>query len=122
VDRAAHQQIIDDRINDLVDTLLPNGAGTLTSHRLQYALSTVAQVAFSQGESYALLSLLTVEDVAARLGVTPQRVRAIAKARHHLGIGWQVPGSRTWLFRPQEVELLRPGRPGRPKAERGGQE
>jgi hypothetical protein len=115
MERSAHQQVIDERISGAVEALLPLGSGTATAHRLETVLRQVAQVAFREGESHALLSLLTVEDVAAQLGVTPQRVRAIARARQHLGIGWQVPGSKTWLFRPHEVELLRPGSPGRPR-------
>ncbi|HHW13514.1 MAG TPA: hypothetical protein GXX28_01100 [Firmicutes bacterium] len=115
MDRTAHQQVINDRISGAVEALLPHGTGTVTAHRLEKVLRDVAEVAFREGESYALLSLLTVDDVARELGVTPARVRALAKARHdRFGIGWQVPGSRTWLFRPEEIELLRPGRPGRP--------
>jgi hypothetical protein len=55
--------------------------------------------------------LLTAADVAAILGVSDRRVRALAKRRN---IGWQVPNTRIWLFRPYEVELLKPGKPGRP--------
>jgi hypothetical protein len=92
MDKLAHQQIIDDRITAMVETLLPNGAGTMTSTRLETALRKVATVAFGEGERYALQSLLTTQDVAAQLGVTERRVRAIAQERHaRLGIGWQVP-------------------------------
>lgn len=60
--------------------------------------------------------LLTTREVAKLLGISVRRVQALARERHaRLGIGWQVPGTRTWLFRPEEVELLRPGPPGRPK-------
>jgi hypothetical protein len=55
--------------------------------------------------------LLTASEVAALLGVSDRRVRALATRRN---VGWQVPNTRIWLFRPDEVELLRPGKPGRP--------
>lgn len=59
-----------------------------------------------------LLSLQTAADVALIYGVTAQRIRMIARARK---IGWQVPGTRTWLFRPQDIPALQPGKPGRPR-------
>lgn len=59
---------------------------------------------------------LTIAQVAERLGLSEQRVRALAADRHkRLGIGWKVPGRGNWLFRPHEIELLRPGPAGRPK-------
>jgi hypothetical protein len=109
------RSLYEQRINNLVESLLPNGAGTMTETRLRTALSQVAQVAFSAGESYALLSLLTVDDVAEKLGVSVRRVRAIAKIKHEqFGIGFQVPNTAQWLFRPSEIESLRPGVVGRP--------
>jgi hypothetical protein len=88
----------------------------MSETRLRTALSQVAQVAFSAGESYALLSLMTVDEVAAQLGVSVRRVRAIAKIKHEqFGIGYQVPNTSQWLFRPSEVESLRPGKSGRPR-------
>lgn len=84
--------------------------------RLRTALSQVAQVAFSAGESYALTSLMTVDEVAEQLGVSVRRVRAIAKIKHEqFGIGYQVPHTSQWLFRPSEIESLRPGKSGRPR-------
>jgi hypothetical protein len=112
--------VINDRITAMIDALFPDGEGRVGRARVETALKSVAQVAFREGESGVLLSLLTVEDVAAQLGVNVQRVRAIAKVKHErFGIGWKVPGSRgTWLFLPREVELLRPGAPGRPRSAR----
>jgi hypothetical protein len=109
------RSLYEQRINNLVESLLPNGAGTLTETRLRTALSQIAQVAFSAGESYALLSLLTIDEVAEQFGVSVRRVRAIAKIKHEkFGIGYQVPGTNQWLFRPSEIESLRPGVVGRP--------
>ena len=68
-----------------------------------FVLDEITRLAFDRDQ------LLTVEDVAEMFGITPRRVRAIARNRHaRFGIGWQVPGTNNWLFRPGEVELLRP--------------
>lgn len=55
------------------------------------------------------LNYLTTEDMASRLGVSVRRVRALAASRQ---VGWQASRG-TWIFRPEDVELLRPGKPGR---------
>ncbi len=116
MDEQSARSLYEQRINNLVESLLPNGAGTMTETRLRTALSQVAQVAFSAGESYALLSLLTVDDVAEQLDVSVRRVRAIAKIKHEqFGIGYKVPKTNQWLFRPSEIESLRPGAVGRPR-------
>ena len=111
-----HYQIVENDIKKYVSSLLPHGAGAITDHRLRHALEQVAQRAFQQGESYALSSLLTVGDVAEILNVSPRRVRAIAKNRHErFGVGWQVPGTNQWLFKPEEIGQLRPDEKYQPK-------
>ncbi|MDP2859303.1 MAG: helix-turn-helix domain-containing protein, partial [Bacillota bacterium] len=75
------------------------------------------------------MDLLTVEDVARILRVCPRRVRALVKQRNRqrtrealarkevaVWIGKQLGRSGMWVFRPEEVELLRPGAWGRPKS------
>ena len=113
--RSLYQQEIKNQIN----ALLPNGAGPVSDHRLQRAMEIVAKAAFGAGESYALLSLMTADDVAIQFGVSVRRIRAIAKVKHdRFGVGYQVPGTAQWLFRPSEIESLRPGQPGRPRREK----
>ena len=70
-------------------------------------------------EHNVLMSLLTSDDVAELFGVTARRIRARAKWLNERGhpVGWQVPGTSQWLFRPAELEMLRPGLPGRPREE-----
>jgi hypothetical protein len=53
--------------------------------------------------------LLTAADVAAALGLTPSRVRALARSR---GVGRRV--GRDWLFGASDLERLRERTPGRP--------
>ena len=100
---------VEQDIENYINSLLPHGVGMLSDNRLGHVLNQVAQKAFRQGENYALMSLLTVDDVAEMLEISPRRVRAIAKNRHErFGIGWQVPGTNQWLFRPEEIEQLQP--------------
>ncbi|HEX3303416.1 MAG TPA: type II toxin-antitoxin system HicB family antitoxin [Thermomicrobiales bacterium] len=54
-------------------------------------------------------SYLLARDIASQLGVTERRVSAIAQRR---GIGTMV--GRLRLFRPDDIEALRPGPVGRP--------
>lgn len=53
--------------------------------------------------------LLTTADVADRLGLTPSRVRALARSR---GVGRRV--GRDWLFDASDLERLRERKAGRP--------
>jgi len=102
-------QIVESKIGMAMTAMFPHGAGTTSHARVGHWLDTVAQVAFREGEAGALMSLLTVEDVAEQFGISTRRVRAIARNRHgRFGIGWQVPGTNQWLFRPCEIESLRP--------------
>jgi hypothetical protein len=116
MDENSARTIYEQEINNQVKSLLPNGAGSMTETRFRHALDIVAHRAFTSGENYALMSLMTSDDVALQLGVSVRRIRAIAKIKHErFGIGYQVPGTSQWLFRPSEIESLRPGPVGRPK-------
>lgn len=115
MDRETAYSTVTREIDQALASMFPHGSGTTTQHRVQHHLEHVAQVAFTTGANYALTSLLTVEDVADQLHITPRRVRAIARVQHQrAAIGWQVPGTNQWLFRPEEIEHLRPGPVGRP--------
>jgi hypothetical protein len=116
MDEQSARSLYEQKIDQMIATFLPNGAGTINETRFRHALEQVALTAFSAGESYALLSLMTVEDMAHELGVSPRRVRAIAKVRHErFAVGYQVSGTSQWLFRPAEIESLRPWADGRPR-------
>lgn len=104
-----YNQIVQQRIDSLVEGLLPYGAGNITETRMRTALDQVAQIAYREGDNQALLSLMTTEDMAAKLNVTPRRVRALAARRR---VGWQV-SRHTWIFKTSDIESLRPGPPGR---------
>ena len=109
---------MDHRVNRAIDTLMGGTeARTMTRMRLETVLQALAHEVAHDAEIGVLMSLLTAEDAADRLNITARRVRAIARNRNVRGIpiGWQVPGTSQWLFRPDEVELLRPGKSGRPR-------
>lgn len=76
-----------------------------------HVLSTLAQQIAAACGDMELLSLMTTAEVAAELGISERRVRALAAARR---VGWKV-GRGAWVFRPEDVERLRPGPPGRPR-------
>lgn len=109
MDKTAHWRVIEQDISRAMDAMFPYGAGNTTHHQVRHHLNRISQVAFREGQSYALLSLMTADEVAERFGITPRRVRAIARNRHdRFGIGWQVPGTNQWLFKPEEIEHLQP--------------
>ena len=115
MDEKSARSIYEQKINQYIQSLLPNGAGNMTETKLRHVMDNVAQVAFSVGQDFALSSLLTVNDVAELFNVDVSRVRAIAKIKHgQFGIGFQIPNTDQWLFRPSEIESLRPGAVGRP--------
>ena len=110
-----HQKIVSDEIDKALDALFPYGDGSASRIRVEYELRKIGKVAFHEGAASALLSLQTVEDAATTLGVSPRRVRTLAAVAHdRWSIGRQIARG-VWLFTPDEVEQLRPGKPGRPK-------
>lgn len=119
MDETSHRQIVERQIEQALEHLFPQGAGPryqLTEHLLQQ----VADVAWREGQSYILLNLKTIQDVAETYGISERRARALAAERHaRFGIGYQVPGTRAWLFQPEEIASLAPGpqgwRKGRPR-------
>lgn len=118
MDENSAENMISDEIQKMIAAFLPNGAGTMTEIRLKTALEKVGQVAFTTGKLYALTNLKTSEDLAVEFGVSLRRVQALAQERHQrFGVGMQIKGKNPWLFSADEIENMRPGKTGRPKAE-----
>jgi len=126
MDENSARSIYESEIENQVNVLLPNGAGPVTDHRLRHTLDIVAKTAFRAGESYALLSLIDIEQTLfavnqrlaadGRKPISKRRLQAIAREKHdRFGIGYNVTGTRAWLFRPSEIESLIPGATGRPR-------
>ena len=57
--------------------------------------------------------IYSADEVAAELGITPQRVRALAQSR---GVGTKV-GGYMWAFTASDVDAMRERKPGRPAKE-----
>lgn len=113
-------QLVEQEIERAMDALFPHGAGRAASDTLvRHMLERVARKAYQNGESAALLTLLTLDDALEQVNawlheqrqrpISRRRLAAIAQNRHQrFGVGWQVPGTGQWLFRPDEVKALRP--------------
>jgi hypothetical protein len=98
---------MNDLIDSLIHSMLPNGAGPLSAQRLRTALDQVAHGAYQQGRSDALLSLRTAQDAADAWRVSPQRARAYIANRHErYGMGLRV--GREWLLTQEEIDAYPP--------------
>ncbi|MFA5836190.1 MAG: helix-turn-helix domain-containing protein [Bellilinea sp.] len=114
MDENSARSLYEQKIQVMIDSLLPYGAGSITDHRLRLALNQIAKTAFSAGKSYALLNLLTAEQAAEEIGISPRRMRALIKTRHdRFGAGMQF--GKSWLIHRDELDALRPGPQGWPK-------
>lgn len=127
MDEKSARSIYESEIENQVNSLLPYGTGPITDRRLRHAMEIVAKRAFQQGESYALLSLMDIEQALflvnqrlvadGRKPISKRRLQAIAREKHdRFGVGYQVTGTRAWLFRPMEIESLMPGEVGHPRS------
>lgn len=102
--------------NVYYDELMIDGRTVITEQRLRRALENISQESFEIGREYALTNLMTTDQMAASVGVTVRRMQAIVKNRHdRFGVGFQIRGKNPWIFTPEETEILRPGKVGRPK-------
>lgn len=115
MDRNMFDQLIDQDIEQAIETHLPNGAGTMTAVRLRTALRTIAKRAETAARAYYLGNLRTVDDLAEQFGVSRRRAQAIAKQHHERwGKGMQIGG--TYIFSEDEIESMRPAASaGRPR-------
>lgn len=115
MDRSTFDQLIDQEIEQAIETHLPHSAGPMTAVRLRTALRTIAQRAETAARAYYLGNLRTVDDLAERFGVSKRRAQAIAKHQHERwGKGMMVGG--TYIFSEDEIESMRPAESaGRPR-------
>ena len=120
MDRESHKSIVYRQIADALGMMFPYGEGRVERSRAEYFLVSVAAVGFREGCAYGLSNLLDVPTLAGMFGVSARRMRAIAKrAYEQFAVGFRVPSGRLYLFHVDEIESLRPGPPGRPRAKKG---
>lgn len=115
MDRNTFDQMIDQDIEQTIETYLPHGGGQMTALRLRTALRTIAQRAETAARAYYLGNLRTVDDLAAEYGVSRRRAQAIAKQQHERwGRGMRI--GNAYIFSEDEMESMRPApTPGRPR-------
>lgn len=91
------------------------GGGPPPPTRLHHALTVLAQRVEAAARDYELSNLRTVDDLAAEFGVSVQRIRALAAARHaQFGVGMKF--GRSWLWSVSEIDAMRPAlTAGRPR-------
>jgi hypothetical protein len=116
MDKTQIDLLLNQNIDTLIQSLIPNGSGPVTEPRLRWALETIAKEAFSAGGSYQLSNILTVDDIATRFGVSLRRAKALAMDRHErFGIGRKIGATNVYVFSIDDLPALSPGPSHRPK-------
>lgn len=107
IDRLYADQV-EREIEQAMTAMFPHGAGTATHHRVNHHLDIIARVAFGAGKTYALMGLMTAEDVAEHYQISTRRARALIRNRHErFSIGMKA--GNTWLVHRDELDgLLQP--------------
>lgn len=106
IDRLWEDQV-ERAIEQAMQSMFPHGAGQATHHRVAHHMEQVAKRAFQAGKTYALMGLMTAEDVAEHYQVTSRRARALIKNRHErFGVGMRFGNS--WLIHRDELPQLEP--------------
>lgn len=89
-----------------------NGHSELSIHR------ETMETAIENAITGLFASMMTSEEVAVLLRISPRRVRAKALSlkRRGIKVGWQVPGTSHWLFLNDDLKTLAsPLQSGRPR-------
>ncbi|MCC6455208.1 MAG: hypothetical protein IT328_09725 [Caldilineaceae bacterium] len=109
MDRHTFEITVNREIQQMLDEILPQHAstGSVSRHLLQQQLQGVIERVQAAARDYYLESLRTVDDVADELGVSVEHMCELARHRHfHYGIGRKF--GETWVWTPDEVDVLRP--------------
>ena len=98
---------VEREIKQALASMFPYGAGRTTHTRVEHHLHTVAKRAFQAGKIYALMGLMTANDIAEHFNISPRRARALIKNRHErFGVGMQF--GKSWLVHRDELNDLTP--------------
>ena len=100
-------ETVEQEIENAMQVMFSHGAGETDHAHVEHILAKIAQRAFQAGRSYALLGLMTADDVAEHYGITGRRARALIANRHErFGIGMRF--GRSWLIHRDELPDLSP--------------
>jgi len=98
-------ELVEGAVSRALDALFHDAlAATLTRARVERYLHIVARGVAARARDMAYLDLMTSADMAAELGVSRQRVLALAQRR---GIGWRA--GRDVVFLRSDIPAMRPG-------------
>lgn len=107
------EEIIATEVNKALESLfggLPTA--TLSQAEVQNAMQQVIDTCRTHSRDEVLLNLLTTQDIAKRFNISHARARRLASDRHdQYGIGTKI-GS-VWVFTPNDLPLLKPGKAGK---------
>jgi len=98
--------------NALANLLAVRGMLAVVTRDVDGDIETVASITTPAGHQWTRESgsilLLTIHDLAHGFRISTRRARALAKNRHErFGIGQQLPSGQ-WVFRPEDLHILRP--------------
>lgn len=100
-------------IKQEIEKIIGETAVAVSPAKLKHFLRVIAQTAYREGRNDALMGLMDTQQVADHFGVSLRRAQALMKNRHErFGVGMKIEGG--WLIARDELEQLKPGRPGRP--------
>jgi hypothetical protein len=95
--------LINGYIERAIDALTGGDRPRLLSPQLaRHICEQLAHRVREAARSESVMELMTADDVAERLGITPRRVRQLAAS---LGVGWNT--GRDWIFRNSDLDALR---------------
>lgn len=109
MDRHTFELTVSREIQQVLDELLPQQApnGMISRQLLQQQLQIVSERVQNAARDYYLESLCTADDLAEELGISVEHMCELAHHRFfNYGIGRRF--GDTWVWTPEEVEVLRP--------------
>lgn len=102
-----YQQAREAAVADAMAVLFPNGAGQINHIHAEHYLDKVSRQSFEAGRQYALLGLMTSDDVAGHFGISKRRANALIANRHQrFAVGMKI--GNQWLIHRDELADIAP--------------
>jgi DNA-directed RNA polymerase specialized sigma subunit len=109
MDRHTFELTVSREIRQALEELLPlqTQAGSISRDNLRRQLQVVSEHVQTAARAYYLEGLVTVDEVADELGVSPEHLSELARQRFaHYGMGRKF--GDTWVWTQDEVDVIRP--------------